>query len=112
MLYHKKTCTKRRSLEEPVVSYNRNGNDSASNNLTQVTVLPTVSLTGYSGDISSPSYKNPLLTRSYLNLPKKDSVIKLPSFATSTPIGCKNVTRPGFATPSTSISSKKSSMKE
>ena len=60
--------------------------------------------------MSSPSYKNPLLTCSHLNHPKKDSVITLPRFATSTPICRKNVstkeiviTLPDFKAPSTSI---------
>ena len=92
ILYCKRVCKKTHSLEEPVVRYrSRSENESTFNNLTEATPFPALSLTGLSQEFSTPSYKNPLLTRSNRNVPKKDSVITLPSFAASTPIKCANV---------------------
>ena len=93
IFYYKRICKKRRTLEEPIVRYHtRNVNESASLNLTQVTSLPVSSLTGYSHELSTPSYKNPLLTRRNLNFPKKDSVITL-----CTPMSYKNVSTKDFS---------------
>ena len=97
--YCKGACKKRQTLEEPGVNYHISTRyDIASNNLTEVTPLPPLSLTGHSEQLTTPSYKNPLLTSAHRNHPKKDSVITIPSFAISSPINSKNVSVKGFAT--------------
>ena len=99
-MYCKNACKRSQTVEEPAVSYHtRTEYNIGSRNLTEVTPLPPLFLTGHSKELSRHAYRNPLLTSGQQNFPKKDSVITLPNFTISSP--CKKdsmITHTGFAT--------------
>ena len=83
-------CKKENRLNEQIFHYSRGLNTviEVTNNST---ILPPLSLPCDSLSVNSSHtsyHKNPLINRSYISTPKKDSVIKLPfALATSTPKG-------------------------
>ena len=91
ILYYQRTCKKSRTLEEGIVRY-RGDSEETIINLTEPRTISTSifhtpsTITGLSHELSNSYSKNPLICSAHKNVPVKDSVIILPyRFATSTP---------------------------
>ena len=93
--YYKRTCAKRRTLQDLIVRYQATRNSQSEQtitNLSEPTAMASSiwhtpsTLTGFSDELSTSCTKNPLISSAHQNVRKKDSIIILPyGFATSTP---------------------------